>query len=218
MSFILDALKRSENERQEQASAEFAAVPSSPDTPGTPRWLWVLGALLAINAVVLLGFMFRPDRAPEPVNSVPTTTAPAATTPAAEAAATTPSFDEQVAAARRDLPPPTTNAADEPATASTSPAAAPIRRDVVATDNLRVTRAAELPTLIELRASGRLQLPELHLDIHVYSDTPSERFVFINMDKYQEGSQLSAGPVVQEITNDGVVLEYQSQSFLLLRD
>lgn len=218
MSFILDALKRSENERQEQAGAEFAAVPSSPDTPGTPRWLWVLGALLAINAVVLLGFMFRPDRAPGPADAVPAIAPPAATTPAAEATASAPTFDEQVAAARRDLPPQVTNAPNEAATVSTSPAPAPVRRDFVGTDNLRVTRAADLPTLTELRASGRLQLPELHLDIHVYNDTPSERFVFINMDKYQEGSQLSAGPIVQEITNDGVILEYQSLSFLLLRD
>ena len=213
MSFILDALKRSENERQEQASAEFAAVPSSPDTPGTPRWLWVLGALLAINAVVLLGLMFRPDRAPDTAGvapiAAPPTESPAAAVPGP--AANTPSFDEQVAAARRNQPPPATRDAVAPATA-------PASRDVVATDNLRVTRAADLPTLTELRATGRLQLPELHLDIHVYNDVPSERFVFINMDKYQEGSQLSAGPVIREITNDGVILEYQNTDFLLLRD
>ena len=49
MSFILDALKKSENERQEQSDTEFATVPSSPDAPAAPRWLWILGALLAIN-------------------------------------------------------------------------------------------------------------------------------------------------------------------------
>lgn len=218
MSFILDALKRSENERQEQANAEFAAVPSSPDAPGTPRWLWVLGTLLAINAMVLLGLMLRPDRAPESAGAT-AITAPPPESPAAPAPTTsTPSFDEQVAAARRSQPPPTTadSADTSPTPAASSPA--PAGRNIVATDNLRVTRAADLPTLTELRATGRLQLPELHLDIHVYNDLPSERFVFINMDKYQEGSQLSAGPVVQEITNDGVILEYQNIDFLLLRD
>ncbi len=46
MSFILDALKKSENDRQEQAEAEFATVPSSPGPLAAPSWLWVLGGLL----------------------------------------------------------------------------------------------------------------------------------------------------------------------------
>ena len=61
MSFILDALKKSENDRQEHSSAEFASVPSGTTTSGPPRWLWVLVALLAINVVVLLGLLLRDD-------------------------------------------------------------------------------------------------------------------------------------------------------------
>lgn len=75
-----------------------------------------------------------------------------------------------------------------------------------------------MPSLVELRANGTLQLPDLHVDIHVYSDVPSERFVFINMNKYQERSQLDEGPVVDEITSDGVILDYLGTTFLLPRD
>ena len=75
-----------------------------------------------------------------------------------------------------------------------------------------------LRTIDELRLDGVLQLAELHLDIHVYNDDPVERFVFINMDKHREQSQLDEGPVVREITRDGVVLEYQGQVFLLPRE
>ena len=128
------------------------------------------------------------------------------------------SFDEQLAEARRNQPQPASSATTDASPEPVTPAPATASRNVVATDNLRQTRAAELPTLTELRISGRVQLPELHLDIHVYNDVPSERFVFINMDKYQEGSQLGAGPVVREITSDGVILEYQNIEFLLLRD
>ena len=61
MSFILDALKKSETDRQEQGSAEFANVPSSEDSSGAPRWLWVLVFLLAINLAVLIGLVLRKD-------------------------------------------------------------------------------------------------------------------------------------------------------------
>ena len=55
MSFILDALKKSETERQQQGPSDFANVPSTPESPGAPRWLWVLVLLLAVNLAVLLG-------------------------------------------------------------------------------------------------------------------------------------------------------------------
>ena len=73
-------------------------------------------------------------------------------------------------------------------------------------------------TIDELRLNGTLQLPELHIDIHVFADNAAERFVFINMTKYRETSQLAEGPVVAEITTDGVILEYQGRTFLLPRE
>ena len=77
---------------------------------------------------------------------------------------------------------------------------------------------ARIPTIEELRLNDSLQLPELHIDIHVYSDNPDERFVFINMAKHREQSQLDEGPVVREITAEGVILQYQGRSFLLSRE
>jgi hypothetical protein len=64
MSFILDALKKSEIERQQQGPSDFANVPSSAESPRAPRWLWVLALLLAVNLAVLLGVFLRDD-APE---------------------------------------------------------------------------------------------------------------------------------------------------------
>ena len=56
MSFILDALKKSENERQQQAPAEFATVPAAPASDGMPRWLWVLGGLLLVSPGIVVAF------------------------------------------------------------------------------------------------------------------------------------------------------------------
>lgn len=221
MSFILDALKKSQSDRQEQADTEFATVPSSPAAPAAPRWLWVLGSLLIINIIVLLGLMLRPDAAAdvtEPVTHQAAVGAAAAATIAAVDAAppiTTPttesaSFSDQVAIARQNQ------------SARTGPVPQPVTAanitPVVSVKNLPQTAAAILPSLTELRANGRLQLPDLHLDIHVYSDLRSERFVFINMNKYKENSSLDEGPVLKEITSDGVILEHNGIAFILPRE
>lgn len=227
MSFILDALKRSENERQEQAEAEFATVPSGSDSPAMPRWLWALGLLLAVNAIVLIGIMLRPDAPPAAAPAVV-----AQQTPAVASTSDTASFDDQVAAVRRNQsatesrqPEPQSQQSDMAASQSSPQQPAPAvsqpqqqTRNPVSVANLPVTQAAVLPTLTELRVNGTLQLPDLHVDIHVFNDVPSERFVFINMEKLEEGSQLSAGPVVREITSDGVILDYQNRTFLLPRE
>ena len=56
------------------------------------------------------------------------------------------------------------------------------------------------------------------VEIHVYDAVAANRFVFINMNKYSEGDRLKEGPVVEEITPDGAILEHQGQRFLLPRN
>ena len=211
MSFILDALKKSETERQQQGSAEFSTVPSSPPQPGAPRWLWVLIALLAINIIVLLVLALRPDK-PASLASSTVVTTPAAAQIApvnAEPAAERTSFDERVAAAKA-------NRDAAPISSEPEPEAPAIRsrRSASTTSDA----AMPLPSVLELRANGELELADMHVDIHVFSDVPAERFVFINMDKHREGSTLKEGPTVREITIDGVVLEYRGRQFMLPRE
>lgn len=212
MSFILDALKKSETDRQQQGSAEFAGVPTSSATASVPRWLWVVGILLAVNLAVLIGLLFKPDTATTPA-AVPAR-AEANSMPAAEIASPS-SFEEQVAAAQRNAPEQqTADSIDEPEVMTST-----FVKPVLISQNPSAVPAADLyPTFQEVRASGSSNLPELHLDIHVYSSEPEDRFVFINMVKLREGSELTEGPQVSEITPEGVVLEHQGQLFLLPRD
>ncbi|MBT8087330.1 MAG: general secretion pathway protein GspB [Gammaproteobacteria bacterium] len=218
MSFILDALKKSETDRQQQASAEFANVPTSDDTPRAPRWLWVLGALLAINLVVLLGLILRTDDPAPAAIAIEQQVLPADRDSERTNAATA-SFVSQVEQARRNQPKrqvavtTTLRETAEPAADSEDTGTA-----TVTTRNRSATETARLPTVQEVIVNGTVDIPDLHLDIHVYSDRPEERFVFINMSKQREKSQLSEGPTVEEITPDGVVLEYRGTSFVLRRD
>ena len=199
MSFILDALKKSETDRQQQTGSEFASVPSSSGDPNSLKWLWILGALLLVNAVVLLGVLMRDDA---PAQDVTITTPQGGD----EETVAQPTFEEQVAAARLNQPPPAAMTQEEPP--------API----VAPPPTRPSSSAHVLTIDEVRVNGTVQLNDLHLDIHVFSDVPAERFVFINMAKLREGEQLEEGPTVTEITRDGVILEYQGTTFLLPRE
>ena len=203
MSFILDALRKSETERQQQSGAEFSSVPSSSGEPQPYKWLWILGFLLLFNAAVLLGLLLRPAQGPATATSIDTT--PTAE-PEAAGPAVPPSFEQRVAEARENQPPPVESAVA---------AAQPRAQQAPAAPR---PAAGRVPTIDELRLSGELQLNELHLDIHVYSDDPAERFVFINMEKHRERSRLDEGPIVTEITADGVVLEHQGRQFLLPRE
>jgi general secretion pathway protein B len=215
MSFILDALKKSETERQHKGSAEFANVPTSDDRrEGPPAWLWVLGVLLLINLAVLIGIFLRPDAGtPEPIAASAPAAGPSEPAPAAEAKDVAPpreDFASRVATARENAPvveQPSPPVEDEPVFAA-KPAEPPDMSHSTAT----------LPTIHEVLAQGRVSLPDLHVDIHVFSESARDRFVFINMQKLNEGSRLSEGPLVEEITPDGVVLSMNGTKFLLPRD
>ena len=47
MSFILDALKKSELERQRQSMPGMMQMPAPPRRRGIPVWVWVLAGLLS---------------------------------------------------------------------------------------------------------------------------------------------------------------------------
>lgn len=208
MSFILDALKKSETDRQQQSAAQFAAVPASAPPPAVPRWLWVVGALLAINLAVLVGVLLRPDTVSVPEQSAQQT----AVATNDEMQQSAPSFESRVAAARENAP------QQQPIVDDVGDAPETVHADLISQNPAAIPSSDVYPSLQEVRLKGLLDIPELHLDIHVYNPDPEDRFVFINMAKQREGSQLAEGPTVREIAPDGVVLDFEGQTFLLPRE
>jgi general secretion pathway protein B len=88
---------------------------------------------------------------------------------------------------------------------------------VLIDEDAQADNAEMLPSINELNLSGTEALPELHLDVHVYATKAAERFVYVNMRKYHEGSTLPEGPVIERIRRDGVVLSYRGLRFILPR-
>lgn len=246
MSFILDALKKSETERKRTIGPSLADAPVHTPRSDKPWWAVAVAALLVVNLGVLVVVLTRKsDSAPAPAVAAPSpavaapalvavqqsnaplpranpnagaVSSPAVRSLAEEAA----SYDDEYAEpAGTDYPP------GNPALAAAAavPAGPPLVRPIDAPAVAPLARpdhrgqAADvevLPTLSSLTASGT-SLPDLKLDIHVYSGNAAERFVFVNMRKYTEGQTLSEGPVVERIRPDGVVLNAQGTRFLVPR-
>lgn len=205
MSFILDALKKSEAERQPQSAAEFASLPSPAAKSATPTWIWLAGLLLLINLAVLIGLLWRSE-------SEPAVAATHVTRSANE------DFANQVEIARRNPPPQQVDNRPVASESIDNPAPTRVAPTLISQTPESVDMDNQHPTIHELRAGGAVSIPDLHLDIHVYSDVPAERFVFINMSKHREGSQLDEGPKINEITPLGVVLTHAGNTFLLPRE
>lgn len=244
MSFILDALKRSENERQRQVGPSLADVQVRRRRGDKPWWVVAVGALLVVNVGVLLVVLTRNGDSGTPQQQAGPTHQPEAARgtdtqrPLPASQSRMPRGNPPTVAARD---PAVRSLADEagaysvaaepaiigPAAAASIPEGPPLVRPIEAptvapagTQPVFESRTTEpqeaLPTAMDLAASGT-NLPEMHLDIHVYSRNPADRFVFVNMRKYTEGQSLSEGPALERITAEGVVLNYRGLRFLLPR-
>ena len=79
-----------------------------------------------------------------------------------------------------------------------------------------VTVGPEPPPLLDaLPAATRRGLPELNLDIHVYSPKADTRFVVINGRRYREGDPIEKGAVLESVTPNGAVVRQGGRRFRL---
>ena len=74
MSFILDALKKSETDRQRQTSPALFEVKVAAPRRRLPIWGIAVGALLAVNIAFLIWYGLRSPAAPAPISSSPART------------------------------------------------------------------------------------------------------------------------------------------------
>jgi general secretion pathway protein B len=227
MSFILEALRKSEHERQRQAGPAVAEMPIVRAPSRMPVALIAVGALLAVNLAVLLYFLLRND-APEVIREEPVAAAPAdALRPAPVERSMQPPPPPSVSAPpSREVQPLTDVAAPEPAPMPMrdAPAApdptlippAPTPQVTYAEPPQAAVRDAP-PRLDTLPAQATAGLPALNLDLHIYASDPAQRAAFINGRRYREGDTLPEGVEVRSITPEGAVLQYRGQRFLLPR-
>ncbi len=223
MSFILDALRKVEHERQRQAGPGIADIRAGAASRSSfPVWALALGGLLALNMIVVIVFAYRDHPTPEvtaPVSvaaPAPTTTAPPTTTPLPVAAA--PALAEPSATAAAPAPIQTAQPSIAESTPATEvdPTLRPAAKSAAPGDPEPDESYSSLPTQGDVTLQGA-SLPDLHLDLHVYASRPADRFVFLNTRKYREGGKTPDGTTIERITPDGVVLNHRGVRFLLPR-
>ena len=243
MSFILDALRKSETDRQRQSGPALFEVKVAAPRTALPSWALAIGALLLVNLGIVMWMSLRHSAARTPDTLAPGP-ASAASAGGQTVAAGVPVLAAAAAPAtltpsRATLPPPVP--APRPALAgipraadgaaadgdAASRTASPDDYTMAADPSAPVTSANlgphvrrgtadGVPLYLEA-ATADARLPQLRLDLHVFAPRPQDRFVMINMRRLREGDSLPEGVRVESITPDGAVLSFNGTSFLLPR-
>jgi len=226
MSYILEALRRAEAQRQRGAVPGLHAQPASAALadPGLARqagarrsWrlAWMLAAVLLLTAGARwwLGPSGPSGLEPTVGPAQPFAVAPVAriAAPAVEpalaaplAVPVAPALAASAAAVNAAaLPPRVASSAALPLLAAPLPATA-------------LASAPRLPTLAELPETVRRELPVFTLGGSVYAEQASQRMVIINGQVMREGDRLAPELLLQQIRLKSVLLDYRGQRFELL--
>ena len=238
MSFILDALRKSEHERQRSRDArncERAVRCAAQGAPGLgDRAIVVLAiAVLGLGGAYLrsewsAGARQARDKSRrDPGRPVGERAArrPGAGAPAAPSERPGQLTERPLAReSGRSIPPAPQSslrgASDEPPSTLAAPASADRTEEPRFARAERAARAGgqersrSCPSAASLEAEG-IAVPKLELQLVAFYDSPAERYVFINNARYKEGATLAEGPRVLSITTNGAVLSYLGREFML---
>ncbi len=207
MSYILDALRKADAERERghvpgihaQPVLGGAAAPMPARAPAAAPWM--VSAALAVLLVLALGWFVLRDGSRGAVETRP---APAAVAPAPTIAAPAPAVaakDEPLPVIRRTLP---ATPVPAPAPAPMAQAGAkPAVAASVAAGEARVYALAELPEDI------RRQLPALSIGGSAYSKKAADRILIVNGQVLHEGDKVTPDLVLQQIKLRAAVLAFK---------
>lgn len=203
MSLILDALKKSEQERRRDKGPDLQTihqpvVARAPRRPSTA--FWGVSLLVAVNAAALcFWWLQRPPATPVAAAAQPVQ-APAVAAVATTQPATAPAPAATQPAANAVAPAVGTATVGSDAEFTQITPGAGTTGAGIAAAEMRIEEVDELPEEV------RNNLPAMTFSFHVYSSTPQNRTIIINNRRMREGEEISSGLLLQQITEDGVIL------------
>ncbi len=217
MSYILDALKKADQERSLGDVPDLEAAHWGERLrQRSYRWVWILGALLLINGALLFMLLGRDDattsgdevlspRTDSPqVAPVQQRVSPVAPPPVEIVRPREPVY---VPPAVPVKPPPLVTQSlplDDTPSPAFSPPPAPVRVPAA---------VSGVPDWNDLSLEFRSGLTLPRIDVHVYSDDPGRRFILADMQKFREGETLDSGAVLEKILPGSIQLYYQGTRF-----
>ena len=188
MSFILEALKKSERERLKNKPPKFSDALMENKKPENNKLYFIVILSLVSIIFLLLYFLITPKKIQFSKTNKNSS-----------------EFNQDIKLTQTTKP--------EPVNLLSSNSIIKEQRSIEKDSALN--NSNEIMDIEIAKVSHNFYLPDLHIDIHVYSENAAERFVFVNMKKYDEGNFLDEGPLIKAITEEGVILEQNDISFLL---
>ncbi|MEY4760284.1 MAG: hypothetical protein RLZZ200_140 [Pseudomonadota bacterium] len=217
MSFILDALKKSEAERRRQTGPTLYEMRAAPRRSTLPTGVVVLLVVLALN-LVLLGYLLLRKPAVTPAAATPVVEGaapPVSPPPAATVTASPHDVAAPPMAATGPYRAPAQPPMPEPVFAAPESPQAP-RSLPPATPDTHPQGTGPVASLADMRA-GNSGLPDLRLSLHVYDPEPARRYLLLNGMRLREGDALPDGLRLERITEDGAILVWRNRRFLMQR-
>ncbi len=194
MSYILDALKKSDQQRNIGVPPTLQFAQATMPTPKRPSsFYYGLLAIMLLVAGVAIGLL-RPWQAEQ---------IPAVTEPIAQRSPTV--IPQQAA-------PPTVPASPE-VVGNTAQviAAAPAQQKP---DSSTAKSQEQQPiSFDELPVQIQREIPDMAIQLHAYSSKPDERLAYINSKKLREGDSVMPGLMLEQITPDGMIFSYKGYRF-----
>lgn len=205
MSYILDALKKSDRDCDRHRQAPLAAITGTPEfragRRGGASKFRALGVIALVLGAAWGGFGLarleprldsRSTVQTLPLQVVPPASVP---TPAAPAASN----------ARPLIAAPTTDAS------LASAGSASVLDEPSTTASAEADTREGLLELWQLTDAEQKYLQGLEVSFHVHSNDPAQRAVIINGLRAKEGQELGEDLRLAEIVPDGIILEFQGQ-------
>lgn len=233
MSYILDALRKSESERKQGRIPDLGTsvqMVHKTRRAGLHWSVWIVLALVVNAGVVAYLFWPRPVAPAQTVVSAiasqKASTPGTSSNTAAKSLQTPAAVPAKVASSPQTAPALTSSSTPQPAATPSATTAVPTLIVPSSADHKAQQPAAvesassspsldqpnSIPLLADESPSFQKQVPPLHFSGHIYSSVPSARRVVINDMYLGEGDWLG-DLQVQRITESGVVFDLHGQLF-----
>lgn len=233
MSYILEALKKSDQQRQLGATPTLLTAQRPMAPPKQPMyWYFGLFATALLGAGIFIGGLHPWQTAAEPAAEKPPISIPQGIAPAplpkslevtgkktaqeSAASGSAPAVQPAsiIAGIKPEIHTLTRTERRSASLKAAAPTSSPAPLKLAGTTDAveaalepAVTPMAELPLLI------RQELPAMKIQVHAYSSKPKDRLVSINDRILKEGDSLIPGLRLLQITPDGLIFSHKEYRF-----
>lgn len=201
MSYILDALKKSEQERQKSSGPTLQTIQRPPLVTGrSGAGFWFLMLLCVALSLALVAAVWRFWQ-PGVIGS--TSTPQVKDNTQQQQMLSDNKNISNTSAEQHNSDTATQRADDKAAASSEFDVVTPDKPQASADKQPRIVEFWELPDPVQK------EVPALTFSFHVYSENPLRRTIIINKRRVKEGDVVADGLTLVEITVDGVVLNWK---------